>query len=1019
MSKVWTPTPTTPTTPQTVTPATPIPSTFKVAAPTPLPATLNQTTSSPNLLSKAWDLVGNVTTALPKFVSGTIKSMEKRGYENNLRPETLLPNFSDFGSGIKDVVQSKERGLSPWSSGFTGDNSLLSQRESQRTISTPEKAALTAGEIAFPTTWDLGLVKGLGAAGKFISDSKFGGVVKDIAGKVIKPVIEEAKNTPIIYKAIEKVYPAFRTPEAGKIMDEATQNTLTRINDLNRKITLAFDGFTPSQQKRIGQLMQGGISVSDAEKPLLEVAQEMNKIADKIGQEGVDIYERTGGKFGLSPAAYDKFRGQYMPHISTDILNPKEEAGFGQVISNTPSLKGEQFKHRTGSENYIREAAPATFIGLGKEIGDIETAKGYLKIAEKYGVPAEKLTSPTDIVAGAINTLLREGGKTAKKGIGEAQGFAGQMSDNISNYLLDVFKEKLPASVEDTTLKQIDTTMKTATGKTKNVKEWQRVATKADEVYKSLVNSEITGKSPQAIEKWVRKNGAAYQALFGTTPDETHLRVIIEKVGELPDVHQMQKFLDVKNASRLLQDGLGYGAEDISRMNVGKLFTDTALPQEVIDYINKTQDIPKKNIFDDMLNMWKAGKTIYNPAYHVRNVLSNQILSDMSTGKGLLQTVIDYVKSVIQYTGGGTQEFVRGAEDSGLIRANSFYENSQKLLKNAKLVDSKTNFIQDFGNFWKTLQNHSEETAKLNVFTVWVKKIAEKLGVDAEQALKNPEILKAARDKAEEAIFSPYRIGAGERALVARIIPFYSFARQALPFTVKTLVEHPERLTKYTRFKKGIEDLSPSVVPDEQRADWQKGSIQTPFKYQGKPVAVDTTYLYPFGNFGEMGGDNGQLPFGLSMNPLAMEAGQQVFNKDLYFDKPVTDNVVPGFDLRDTLSVRPTQSTSQRVAHAARAALPTVYTTLQGKIIPAMTGQTDYQGRARSKIMSMLDALGIKTTVIDTAMNKSFSDSDKRATLKAIRSKRISITRDQTKTPAEKNRLLRLLDKTQREVSAQ
>ena len=61
-----------------------------------------------------------------------------------------------------------------------------------------------------------------------------------------------------------------------------------------------------------------------------------------------------------------------------------------------------------------------------------------------------------------------------------------------------------------------------------------------------------------------------------------------------------------------------------------------------------------------------------------------------------------------------------------------------------------------------------------------------------QEAIKNKAWIRGAVDKAEEAIFSPYRISQAERNLVSRLVPFYSFARQALPFTLKTLANNPE-----------------------------------------------------------------------------------------------------------------------------------------------------------------------------------------------------------------------------------
>ena len=275
----------------------------------------------------------------------------------------------------------------------------------------------------------------------------------------------------------------------------------------------------------------------------------------------------------------------------------------------------------------------------------------------------------------------------------------------------------------------------------------------------------------------------------------------------------------------------------IANSKTARFFGDKLIPKTVADTINKTIESKNDpNALDKLYGLWKKGKTIWNPAYHVRNLPSNQILSDMSTGEGLLGTTLGYGQAVREYAGKGDQKFKQAAEEAGLIGRKNFGEMSGNLMEEAgyktpqtgnKVVNAVKNVAKGFDSGATKLQNASEETSKLNVFTSWMHKLASEAKVTVDEALKTPEMVKQAVDKAQEAIFSPYRISKGERSLASKVVPFYSFARQAAPFTAKTLANNPERLTKYGKFKTAVESLTPDSTAQNPDVP---GAIRTPIK---------------------------------------------------------------------------------------------------------------------------------------------------------------------------------------------
>lgn len=424
--------------------------------------------------------------------------------------------------------------------------------------------------------------------------------------------------------------------------------------------------------------------------------------------------------------------------------------------------------------------------------------------------------------------------------------------------------------------------------------------------------------------------------------------------NEVKDIETVNLFKQLATRfGQKIEGDVPQGMADASKLidnpKTASYFKGLALPSEVVDYINKVRNVTPTTTYDKALNIWKAGKTIYNPAYHVRNQLSNQILSDMSTGEGLAKTTLGYIKSALNLSGRGEQKFVDAAKEGGLVKNASMGSGFSELLDNAGLKSKS--LLSKITDIPKNFQGASEESAKLNVFSTWIKKFADKAGKTVDEALTDPELIKKAADKAQEAIFSPYKISPTERSAVSRLVPFYSFTRQALPFTVKTFLNNPDRVAKYPRLKNAIESLSSgSGITDKNTPDQYKSQIRTPFKNKnGQYTYVDPTYVYPFGNMFDPGGEQGKLPFGFGIRPDLQEVMSQASNYDPFLQKKIADSNIPSENIK------------KRLSHVAYTAAPTTVNNVSGKIIPALQGTQDAAGRDRSVIQAITDTLfGIK-----------------------------------------------------------
>lgn len=448
--------------------------------------------------------------------------------------------------------------------------------------------------------------------------------------------------------------------------------------------------------------------------------------------------------------------------------------------------------------------------------------------------------------------------------------------------------------------------------------------------------------------------------------------------------------VDVKDPQKVMEavsKGFQSGA-DLSKARGGGVLKDKLLPQAVVDYVKRTQKTESGIVgktYDKALNLWKAGKTIYNPAYHARNVISNHILADMQTGKGLPRTMWDFAHATGKLAGKGDQKHVIEAIDSGLIKKVGMSEGINTLSEPFK----KESRLKKIATLPMKAQNTSEDTAKLAVFTHY---------------RRNGFPVAEAKKKAEEAIFSPYKISASERKTLSRIVPFYSFTRQAFPFAAKTLIKHPDRLAKYPKIENSIEQVSAQDKPSEKNMpDYMKGMVRTPMKNsKGENQYVNTKYLYPFGTFTDEG-------LGIGVSPIVDEAYAQKFNTDSYFGTPIA---------RDGQPVA--NQNASRADHVANTFLPAAYRSIKGKVLPAAQGKSDYQGRSRDLPSTLVGELGgIKSYPYSSAQGAKSKSYQQYKINEDFKTEKNRILRDQSKTPLERTKELKAVMQRRQERLAQ
>lgn len=475
--------------------------------------------------------------------------------------------------------------------------------------------------------------------------------------------------------------------------------------------------------------------------------------------------------------------------------------------------------------------------------------------------------------------------------------------------------------------------------------------------------------------------------------------------NELKDIEVTKFYRDVANkfGQKIIKGQIPEGYVRASEVGVkgrkfGKSFARIAIPQEVADYLTRSTTQKGYSLMDKALNMWKVGKTITNPSYHARNLMSNQILSEMSTGEGIPLTVAKYGRSIANYFDEGN-EFVKTARKAGLIGNENLGSGFDELLEGSglrskgKLRSAVSGITKAPGAF----QNVSEETAKLNVFRTWIERFAKGKGISPTEALKDSNIVKQAVSKAEEAIFSPYNISKQERGLAKNIVPFYSFTRQSVPFIGKTIAKYPNRFTQYEKGRKFIEELSADEVKSNEVPDYYKNYIRLPVKNrEGKYTYLDPQYILPWGNFMNDDQVSGSLPGGISLNPIVTTAINSLTNFDPFLRKDIVNKDDPSWKQREDLTT-----------YLRKQLGPAFPNSIIDKILPAAQGKTDYKGREYDLVQAVLNAVfGIRTYQASPEELRSKKKLQEVYNLRSKKSRKSEIMKDQSLSESERQKLL-------------
>jgi len=433
------------------------------------------------------------------------------------------------------------------------------------------------------------------------------------------------------------------------------------------------------------------------------------------------------------------------------------------------------------------------------------------------------------------------------------------------------------------------------------------------------------------------------------------------------------------------------------------------------ELMNVQKEVSKaENMLLKAIRMWKAGKTVWSPRTHVRNILSNMVLADIIGDVPLVKSLTtlpfnwrrivklkfmtkedikDPVERAFKYDTTLTRHTFVQSEISTHKRTNiaqKFQDRQEKKFKKAnpkeayvpsekmaKAVNYNAMFNEKFMEKPGTYYQYAEESMKFVVFKDNIKRQMNDLGFKPKD-LNDPakitkdirkKIIEEAEAKANASLFDYSKVPPAIAWARNGYSPFVTFMYKAIPGLAKSFARKPWKLMKYYGMYYVIQKWmdNASGEDDEQlemerrnlphfmqrwMMPWQPSHIRLPFKdVDGRSVYFDLSFIVPWGELSEGVGD---LNLGwkviMPQNPLWNTFFDIVSNENIFLQQDLTLK-------HDTW----TERTGKIISHMVKSAAPGwaeagVRTVKKLGIEPA-----DYRGRDNDPMVVLADTiLGLK-----------------------------------------------------------
>lgn len=359
--------------------------------------------------------------------------------------------------------------------------------------------------------------------------------------------------------------------------------------------------------------------------------------------------------------------------------------------------------------------------------------------------------------------------------------------------------------------------------------------------------------------------------------------------------------------------------------------------------------------YDSMIGTWKAGKVLWNPATHARNMISNSILLDLS-GMGHGEQMKYMTRAVSEMRNNSREyqfakrHFARTTLAHGELLDDMLKGTKETGSGMEKFVNAVPNFIR------KTSAGPASVYQKEEFVFKFLKYLQQRdLGKRPIQAVR----------EANKWLFDYSELSQFERRVARRVMPFYTFPRKAIPVIIEAAATRPHTLAKYPLMAWAMEKHSLSRLEMTEKDYAQVKKIMPEYMKSGSYILMpyrdnngdlrflDWTYLIPWGTITELQ-ERGPLDVFVA-NPLVQAVGDLKRNRDAFTGREIwqeTDTDAEKF--------------YKRVEHIWRIASPSLAPKglYWDKLYESATGKPDVRPRPFPETVAHT-ILGLRTQAID------------------------------------------------------
>lgn len=406
--------------------------------------------------------------------------------------------------------------------------------------------------------------------------------------------------------------------------------------------------------------------------------------------------------------------------------------------------------------------------------------------------------------------------------------------------------------------------------------------------------------------------------------------------------------------------------------SLSKMYVHPAIAEDVMGMVESQPEFLK--LYKSMMEKWKFGKVILNPATHARNVMANMILADLG---GLSPHRMDIYGRALKEMREGSA-FFDDAARAGLF-GRSFTQAEFKRTMESLLATG--NPLADTERFAQKIAQAARHGAHAMAKAYQTEEQYFKFAKFLHNRLERGMDTKAAIADAQKWLLNYSEVTPTMQKVRDYAIPFVTFTSKALPLIAESAAQTPLRVSKYilglaAANEEGLRALHLNehdwrritrIMPEHMRAGQ---FLLLPYRDQYDNLQfMDFTYIFPWGDLSDMG------TFSPLQNPLVSKGGLRDILMGLFDVKSGRNwKGDPIYDEHDTATEKAVKTFNALYQLVLPSWMPPIPGLTAGgysakAMHEAITRKNPY-GQPMSVPSALARQVGIKTTPLNEAFSK-------------------------------------------------